>query len=205
GAAPVTLTGIVRIRPGGSEPSGLEQVVLQIDRHVSIERRGVPVCSPARLIEATLAQARSRCRGALVGTGFGRAEVSLPGQPTVPVSSRLSLFNGPLVEGNPSLIAHAYETLPKPQALVVPIEIRRVHHGRYGSRVQLELPPIADGYGVATFAEATIGRSFVRRGRRVGYFDASCEGGRLQVHGTLSFTNGDLAPATFVTPCRSPG
>lgn len=204
--APVTLTSVIRIRQrSGTQPAALKTVVFQVDRHGSIARRGVPVCTMKRLEGTKPGQARRRCRGALVGTGTGRAEVTLPGQATVTISSPLSLFNGPRVGGRPSLIAHAYETLPTPQTLLVPIVIERVHHGRYGYRAEVQLPPIAEGYGSATLAEAKIGRVFRRHGRKFGYFNATCSGGRLQVHGTLSFDNGDFAPTTLVTPCHTPG
>lgn len=202
--APVTLTSKIRVRQkSGAQPSALKTVVFQVDKHGSIARRGVPVCTLAKLAETKPAVARRRCAGALVGTGLGRARVTLPGQSTVTISSPLSLFNGPLVDGRPSLIAHAYETLPKPQALLVPIVVERVGHGRYGYRAKVELPPIAEGYGAATLAEARIGRVYRHHGKRVGYFNASCSGGRLQVHGTLSFANGDFAPTTLVTPCQT--
>jgi hypothetical protein len=206
GEAPVTLTSSVRARQlGGGQPAGLKTIVFQVDKHGSIGRKGVPVCTEAKLVDATPAQARKRCAGALVGTGTGKAKVQLPGQSTVEISSPLSLFNGPLEGGRPTLLAHAYETLPKPQALVVPIVIERVGHGRYGYRAKVQLPPIAEGYGAATFAEAKIGRVFRHHGKKTGYFNASCSGGRLQVHGTVSFTNGDFVPTTLVTPCHTAG
>ena len=203
--APVTLTSEIKIRQkSGAQPSALKTVVFQVDKHGAIARHGVPVCTMAKLAETTPAVARRRCGGALVGTGVGKARVTLPGQTPVTISSPLSLFNGPLVDGRPSLIAHAYETLPKPQALLVPIVIERVGHGRYGYRAKVELPPIAEGFGAATLAEARIGRVYKRHGKETGYFSASCSGGRLQVHGTLSFVNGDRAPTTLVTPCHTP-
>lgn len=203
--APISLTSTIRIRQrGGTQPAALKTVVFQVDKHGSIARKGVPVCTMEKLRGTKPGLARKRCRGALVGTGVGRAKVTLPGQSTVTISSPLSLFNGPRVDGRPSLIAHAFETLPHPQTLLVPIVIERVHHGRYGYRAKVQLPPIAEGYGSATLAEAKIGRVFKRHGSKVGYFNASCNGGRLQVHGTLSFDNGDFAPTTLITPCHTP-
>ncbi len=204
--APVSLTTALHVRQrNGKQPAALKTVVFQVDKHGSLARKGVPVCTMKKLEGLKPKQARKRCAGALVGTGVGKARVTLPGQATVTISSPLSLFNGPLVGGRPSLIAHAYETLPTPQALLIPIVIQRVHHGRYGFQAKVQLPPIAEGYGAATVAEAKIGRVYNRHGRKFGYFNASCSGGRLQVHGTLSFANGDLAPTTLVTPCQVSG
>ncbi len=205
GEAPVTLTSILRIKQKDGTPASLRTITFQVDKHGSIARKGVPVCTTAMLAETTPSQARKRCAGSLVGTGEGKAKVTLPGQSTVQISSPLSLFNGPIDHGRPTLLAHAYETLPKPQALVVPIVVERVQHGRYGYRAKVQLPPIAEGYGSATLSEVNIGRVFNRHGRRIGYFNASCSGGRLQAHGVLSFTDGTLAPTTLVTPCDASG
>jgi hypothetical protein len=203
--APVTLTTVTRIgTKDGSPPPVLRQLVFMVDRHGSIDASGVPVCTLAKLAGTTPAEARKRCAASLVGEGTGRAIVTLPGQAPMPVSSPLSFFNGPRVGGMPSLIAHAYETVPAPKTLLVPIAIERVSGGRYGYRARVELPAIAEGHGAPTLAEATVGRTRKRAGKTVGYFNAHCSGGRLQVHGTLSFANGDLFPTTLTSPCHSP-
>jgi hypothetical protein len=203
--APVELTSLTRVSTkDGSMPPALESLVFEFDRHGSVETRGLPVCTMAKLAETTPAQARKRCAGALVGTGTGRARVQLPGQAPVQISSALSFFNAPPVGGKPALIAHGRETLPTPKTILVPIVIERIKHGRYGYRVRIELPPIADGFGAATLAEATLGRTFERGGKQVGYVSARCAGGRLQVHGTARFTNGDFFPSTLSSACHTP-
>jgi hypothetical protein len=205
GGAPVTLSSITRIKnKDGSQPGTLSSIVFQLDKHGSIETKGLPVCTAAKLKETTPSVARKRCAGALVGTGTGRAKVTLPGQATVEISSPLSFFNGPKTGGKPTLIAHAYETVPTPKTLLVPIVIERVSHGRYGFEAKVTLPEIAGGYGSATLAEATLGRTFKHGGKEVGYINAYCSGGRLQVHGSLSFSNGDFFPATLTSPCHLP-
>jgi hypothetical protein len=204
--APITLSSVTRIgSKDGSPPPVLKQIVFLFDKHGSIDTKGVPVCTMAKLAETTPEEARKRCAGALVGEGTGRAKVSLPGRPTIEISSPLSFFNAPPVGGKPSLIAHAYETVPSPKTLLVPIVIERISHGRYGFRAEIQLPEVAEGYGAPTLAEATIGKTFKRGGKSVGYVNAHCEGGRLQVHGTLSFVDGSFFPATLTSPCHSPG
>ncbi|MBA3865229.1 MAG: hypothetical protein H0X42_02595 [Solirubrobacterales bacterium] len=206
GGAPITLSSVTRIGTSdGSPPPGLTKMVFLLDKHGSIETKGVPVCTMAKLEGTTPALARKRCGGALVGEGTGKAEVNLPGHAPMEISSPISFFNAPPVGGNPSLIAHAYETVPTPKTLLVPIVIERVKHGRYGFQAQIELPEIAGGYGSPTLAEATLGHTFKRGGKPTGYINAYCSGGRLQVHGTLSFSDGDFFPATLTSPCHSPG
>jgi hypothetical protein len=203
--APVTVKSAVKIGTvDGSQPPVLKSLTFLFDKHGFIETRGVPVCTMAKLSETTPDEARRRCAGALVGKGTGKARVELPGQAAVTIASPLSFFNGPPAGANPTLIAHAYETVPAPKTLLVPIEIKRIKGPRYGFRVEIQMPLIAEGFGAATLAEAWVGRSFKRGGKQVGYLNARCAGGRLQVNGALRFTNGDFFPSTLVSACHTP-
>lgn len=203
GGAPVTVKSSVGIGSvDGDQPPALKSITFLFDKHGFLDTSGVPICTEAKLEGTTPAQARQRCPGALVGKGTGKARVQMPGQPPVTISSPLSFFNAPRVGGNPSLIAHAYETVPSPQTLLVPITIKRVSGPRYGFKVDIQMPAIADGFGSATLAEASVGRTFKRHGKKVGYLNAFCAGGRLQVKGSLRFANGDYFPATLVSACH---
>jgi hypothetical protein len=128
----------------------------------------------------------------------------MPGRAPFTITSPLSFFNGPPDHGRPTLIAHGYETVPVPEALIVPITIEKVAKGRYGFRAEVQLPPIAGGYGAATLAEANIGAVRMRGGREVGYINAHCVGGRLQVQGSAQFTDGDYFPVLLTSPCHLP-
>lgn len=202
--APAQLTSITRVgTKDGSMPPALSTLSFELDKHGSIETKGVPVCTAAKLADTTPAEARKRCAGALVGEGTGKARVQLPGQAPVTITSPLSFFNAPPTGGKPTLIAHGYETLPVAKTVLVPIVVERVAHGRYGYRVQIEMPEIAGGYGAATLAQATLGRTFKRGGKQFGYVNARCEGGRLQVQGSVKFSNGDFFPTTLSSACHA--
>jgi hypothetical protein len=203
--APVEVTSITRVTSkDGSMPPALKSLDFEFDKHGSILTKGVPVCPMARLADTTPSQARKRCAGALVGTGTGKARVQLPGQSMTTITSPLSFFNASPIGGKPTLIAHGYETVPQPQAVLVPIVVQRVKHGRYGFAVHVEMPEIAGGFGAATLAEATLGRTFKVGGKRVGYVNARCEGGRLQFQGQVHFVNGDFFPTTLTSACHAP-
>lgn len=205
GNAPIVLSSVVRVgTKDGSTPPTLKTIQFLIDKHGTVDTRGLPVCTVAKLEGATPSQARQRCRGALVGKGTGKALVTMPGRASFQISSPLSFFNGPPSGGRPMLIAHAYETVPSPQAVIVPFTIERVSKGRYGYRARIEMPEIAGGYGAPILAEASIGTTRKRGGKKVGYLNAHCSGGRLQVEGTITMTNGDFFPATLTSPCHFP-
>lgn len=206
GGAPIRVHTTVRIHTtDGSQPPTLKTMTFLFDGNGSIDARGVPVCTMDELAETTSAQARKRCAGALVGTGTGKARVALPGKAPVDVTYPLSLFNGPPAHGMPRLIGHIHETVPAPKTLLVPIEIERVKRGRYGYRVEIQVPPIAEGYGAPTLADATLGRTFLRAGRKVGFVEAHCKGGRLQLQGALTFANGDFFPSILTSACHVRG
>ncbi len=203
GGAPVDIASVTRIKTtDGSAPGTLKQLVFVFDKHGSIDTKGLPTCTLAKLAGTTPQLARKRCPGAIVGEGVGKAQVRLPGQAPLSISTPLTFFNAPPQGGMPSLIAHAYEKIPATKTLLVPIAVERIQRGRYGFRATIELPEIAGGYGSATLAEATIGKTWKRGGRTIGYANAYCAGGRLQVYGTLTFTDGSYFPGTLTSPCH---
>jgi hypothetical protein len=203
--APVRLSSVTRIkRTNGSPPPILRELAFKFDKNGSVNTKGLPVCTMVKLADTTPQVARKRCAGAIVGEGVGRAEVDMPGAPATEISSPLTFFNGPPTAGMPSLIVHAYETVPVPQTMLVPISIERIHQGRYGFQAKIQLPEIAGGFGAATLAKATIGKTWNRDGKTTGYVNAHCDGGRLQVYGTLTFADGGFFPGTLISPCHTP-
>jgi hypothetical protein len=206
GTLPASFGSIVRIKTvNGEQPPALKTLVFEFDKHGELNFKGVPTCTVAKLEGTTPDEARKRCSGALVGTGIGKARVDLPGKPAFTISSPISIFNAPPVGGEPALIAHAWETVPSPQALLVPFTIESIHNGRYGYRAEVELPPIAGGDGAAILAEASFGRTYKSHGKKVGYVEAECAGGRLQVYGKLIFADGSFLPSLLTSPCHTAG
>ncbi|HVD38300.1 MAG TPA: hypothetical protein VNC15_05675 [Solirubrobacterales bacterium] len=205
GGAPITLSSITRVKTkDGSTPPTLAEISFLIDKHGRVNSKAFPTCPIAKLEGTTPAQARKRCATALVGKGTGKALVTMPGREPFTITSPISFFNAPPAGGKPTLIAHAYETVPSPQALLVPIVVRRVAKGRYGFQVDVKMPEIAGGFGAPTLAEAHVGATRERGGKKAGFVEAYCSGGRLQVEGDLTFTNGDFFPATLTSPCHLP-
>ena len=203
--APIVLSSVTQVRTkDGSTPPTLAAIDFLIDKHGAVNSKAFPTCPAAKLEGATPSQARKRCAASLVGKGTAKALVTMPGREPFQISSPVSLFNAAPSGGKPTLLAHAYETVPSPQALLVPIVIERVNKGRYGFHVKVEMPEVAGGFGAPTLAEASIGAVRKRKGKKIGFLTAHCAGGRLQVEGTLTFTNGDRFPTTLTSPCHTP-
>jgi hypothetical protein len=203
GGAPVTLSTTTRIgTKDGSLPPALKTLTFELDKNGFVETKGLPTCTLAKLEGTTPQQARSRCAKALVGKGTGTARVQMPGSAPVKMTSPLSFFNAPPTGGRPTIIVHAYETIPAAKTLLVPIVIEKVNDGRYGFRAEVEMPQIAEGHGAPILAQATLGVTYRHGGKEVGFVNARCSGGRLQVEGKLTFVNGDFFPATLTSPCH---
>jgi hypothetical protein len=204
GTLPASFSSVVRIKSvNGDQPPALKSLTFEFDKHGKLNFKGVPTCTEAKLEGTTPNEARTRCAGALLGTGTGKARVEMPGKAPFTISSPISIFNAPPEGGRPTMIAHAYEMVPSPQALLVPFSIEKVSHGRYGYRTEIQLPAIAGGNGAAILAEAQFGRTRKEHGREVGYVEAECSGGRLQVYGKVTFADGSHLQSLLSSPCHT--
>jgi hypothetical protein len=200
---PISIHGYGRLSTlDGTLPPVLEHIVFWFDKHGAVQTRGLPVCPVRRLRATTTAQARRLCPGAIVGTGFGTAVVQFPESAPIRASSPITIFNGPRKHGNPTVLAHAHLTVPVPTTYLVPIEIQRVHDGRYGYKTDARIPRIAGGAGVPIYGRLSIGRKWTYRGHRMSYLNAYCPDGRLQAKGQFRFRDSTLMEGTFVKACK---
>lgn len=200
--APIEFQGRVDISSrSGGKPSPLKQALIDFDRDGRLSVAGLPTCAPETVAGATTEEARQLCRGAIVGSGEVRALVSLEGR-EVPASSPLTIFNGPRLEGNPTVVLHARTTVPATQvyAIVVPIEKRA---GAFRYRARLDLPPIAAGLGALTHIDVEIGRRYRAGGKARSYVSARCSDNILDTHGRFSFEDGTIIDGSVEKYCRS--
>jgi hypothetical protein len=201
--APIKLFGHAKFSTtDGTRPSPLRQLVLEFDKHGAVETRGLPKCTEAKLIATTTAAARRNCAGSIVGTGFGTALVELPEQRGIKASSPLTLFNGPKVHGNPSVLGHAHLDYPAPTTYVVLIEIQKISNGRYGFKTVADFPKIANDYGSPLSGRLKIGREWMYKGERLSFANAHCADGRLQAKAEFSFKDGSFVQGTIFKPCK---
>jgi hypothetical protein len=201
--APITLFGRGRISTAdGTLPPILKTIQFEFDKHGSVETIGLPICTSAKLQATTVPQARKICPGSIVGKGFGHAIVKFPEQAPIPASSPITIFNGPKKHGNPTVLAHAHLTIPVPTTFVVPIEIQKIHDGRYGYKTIAEIPKIANGAGIPIYGRIAIGRKWTYKGKKMSFINASCPDGHLQAKGEFSFKDGTFLQGTFIKACK---
>ena len=200
--APIKLFGHGRIRTAdGTRPSPLRKVVVELDKHGHAETRGLPKCTIKKLEATTVAQARRMCPGAIVGTGFGTALIELPEQQPLEVSTAITIFNAPEMHGNPSGIGHAHLTYPIPTTYLVQAELEKVNNGRYGYRVEVDLPKIANDYGSGIYGRLKIDRKWTYTGMRLSVANARCADGRLQARIELTFKDGTFLTGSGLKRC----
>jgi hypothetical protein len=203
GFAPIKLHGYGKISTkDGSLPPIVDTVTIFFDKHGEVETKGLPVCTPGKLAATTTPQARKLCPGSIVGKGFGKAVVAFPEQPPIPASSAITLFNAAPKHGNPVLLAHAHLTVPAPTTFVVPIEIQRVHKGRYGFKTVAKIPKIAGGSGIPLYAQLTIGREWTYKGKTLSFANAGCPDGRLQAKIQVHFKDNTFLQGSVFKPCK---
>lgn len=201
--APIRLRGFAKIsNVDGTRPSPLTRLVLEFDRHGAVETRGLPKCTQAKLVATTAKHARRNCGGAIVGTGFGSALVELPEQRGIRASTPITLFNGPVKNGNPTVIGHGHLDYPAPTTYLVPIEIEKINKGRYGFRTVVDFPKIANYYGSPIYGRVRVGREWNHRGKRLSFSNARCPDGRLQARGQFEFRDKSSVQGTLFRPCK---
>lgn len=204
--APISLHGGGRLSTvSGDLPPILQTISIEYDRHGAVDTTGLPQCTAGKLQATTVPAARRACPGAIVGRGEGKAIVAFAEQKPFIVSSPLTIFNGPRVHGDPTVIAHAFTTVPVPTTFIVPIVIERIHKGVYGYRTKARIPRIAGGYGIPLAGHLTIGRKWTFKGRRHSYLNARCETGHLQARGEFTFNDGTFLTGTFLRACKARG
>jgi hypothetical protein len=201
--APIKLYGHAKFKTtDGTRPSPLRTLTLEFDKHGAVETRGLQKCSMAKLVATTTERARALCRDAIVGTGFGTALIELPEQRPIEASSPLTLFNGPVKHGNPTVLGHAHLDYPAPTTYVILIEIQKIHHGRYGFKTVAEFPRIVNDYGSPISGHLTIGREWTYKGQKLSYANAHCADGRLQAKASFTFKDGSFVQGTVFKPCK---
>lgn len=200
--APITIHGGGKLSTtSGALPPILQTLDIEFDRHGSVVTTGLPICTRGKLLATTTTAARRKCAGAIVGEGHGSAIVKFPEQAPIPTSSPITLFNGPPKNGDPTVLAHAYLSVPAPTTFIVPVVIETIHNGLYGYRTKATIPKIAGGAGVPISGSLKIGKKWIYKGKQLSYINARCETGRLQAKADFTFNDGTFLSGTFLRPC----
>jgi len=200
--APINFQGHADLSTrSGALPPALRQAIIDFDRDGRLRTSGLARCTPEQVSSITPREARTTCRGAIVGRGHVRAVVGIPGFPREEISSPLTLFNGPNSNSYATVVIHAQFTRPAQQTFAVLVQVQR-RRGASRYRATFDVPPIAGDYGALTHVDVKIGRRYRARGKRQSYVAARCSDNVLSTHGRFTFGDGTVVDGSVMKGCR---
>ena len=197
--APIEFHGRIDISSKDGFPvPALRQALIDFDRDGRLTVAGLPTCAPESVAQASSAEARRTCRGAIVGRGEIEILIQVLEAGSQYETAPLTIFNGPRLGRLPTAILHA-RLAGQTHAIVVPIEKRR---GDFRYRARLDVPPLAGGWGRITHLDVEIGRRYRAGGEPRSYVSARCSDNVLQTHGRFSFEDGTIIDGLVEKYCH---
>lgn len=149
GAAPISVELGGRISTtDGTDPPGLRQIEIAINRHAILDPTAVPTCRLDEIQPSSTAYARRVCASARVGEGSFDAAVVIPEQSPYPSRGTVTAFNG-VENGQPVILLHIYGTQPLPTSFTLPLRIGH-GHGEFGRVLRGALPSVDVHVGFVT-------------------------------------------------------
>jgi hypothetical protein len=186
----LTLRTTLRISDDtGAKPPPLTRTVLRFPKGSVVNARYFKQCSRSALES----RGASACpAGSKIGAGTARADA----RPIVGnVDSKITLFNGKPVGGDPTILIYAVPDISSPITIQGLLGFQR--SGRYGYVLDVSVPPIPTLPGqpnasVVFFDATTLDRTVRRRGRRIHYIEGPvvCNGTFLLLDGSFSYEGG---------------
>jgi hypothetical protein len=203
GATPIALELKGRIGTmDGSQPAAVEEFVLDLDKSIAIDARGLPNCEAGGR-GPRFPDLKTLCEDAVVGSGRVGVRFQFPEQPPTYSASDLIVVNdSDQGTGATTLYGVSYFTTPITTALTMEIAIKK-WRGR--NRVIIKVPRFAGGTGSLTHLSANLEKRFVRDGEGVDLLTGSCPGaGTIQSEAKALFADGTILRQTSVRSCRPP-
>ncbi len=185
----------------GSHPPAVKTVAIDVDETIALDAVGLPACRQSQLEATNTATAKRVCGAAIVGSGKAEVQVSFPDQTPFSARGPVLAFNGGVKGKTTTVLLHAYVAVPAPTAVVVRASVTRINEGRYGMRIEAEVPKIAGGAGSITRFQLEVGRDYAYKGKRKSLLTARCPTGRWATKGNVSFADGTRLGLTHLFPC----
>jgi hypothetical protein len=185
-------------RPAAVPPPALHEVVLELDRNIAVDAKGMATCRPGTVESPPPPQ---RCQSASVGSGEIEVEVAFPEQAPFIVKSKLFAFNGGTSGGKTTILTYAYLGPPMSAAVVTTVKTSKIHRGRFGTKWVEVIPKIAGGYGSIKSLNLSIDRRYRDEGEMKSYLLGRCTNGQLDARATSVFADASAWIESFVRSC----
>jgi hypothetical protein len=188
---------------GGGHPPALQEGVLDLDKHVTIDASKFRACPREYVAHGELARALRLCSDSIVGVGRARIEVEDPESQAVHSAvSRLTIFTGGS-QGSTTTLLFRFEPLaPSSVPLLVVSRAEALERGRFGTSMSIVFPRFAEGNG----SIVSLGFGLRRRdpgGHRAGVMSASCPDGHLSFRFTGAFVDGSRVAGASIRTCTA--
>lgn len=165
----------------GTHPSAMREAVVDIDKDVKVNVKGLPVCKSGQLTARNTAAAKRVCGKTTLGSGIAHAQIAFPEQPPIKVTSPITVFNGGGNARRSKLLIHTFITVPVPAAIVTQVTVQKRGTGIHAIA---RIPVIAGGSGSVLDFRFKLGRSYSFKGKRTAYSMARCPDGVFKVRTT---------------------
>lgn len=187
--APITslLWGKVRTLDG-SHPPALRKLRVMGDEEVELHLEVRPRCRLPVSGRLTTADIQKLCEPSIVGGGRIEGVVEFPEGESIDFESDLVAVKG----GPTTVYAYASFTAPVTASIAIPIEVKKVRRGRFGTESIASLPKIAGGSGSVTYFTLKLEKGVLR---------ATCAEGRLDGRVTAVLAGGTRASVDLSRPC----
>jgi hypothetical protein len=173
----------------GSHVPALNELKLELDRHLVLDVSGVPICAGGgREIRREVLEG---CDDAVVGKGTIEVELAFPESQLSTVSGDLTIYNRGRKPGGADLVGWAFFSAPTHAAMIIPIKVRK-NVGRYGWKARFEIPKFAGGSGSITSYSAHLGKRI---------FSATCPQGHMLARAVSTFVDGSSRSEGTVRTC----
>lgn len=195
GSAParMSVAGKYRLGEGSDHFEALQHLRFEVDRHLHLDLKGVPVCERLeRDVRRTMEEMERLCGDAAIGRGQLTATGAFPGDRLISGTGNLTLYNRGRSPAGARLLAFGYLRAPLGGAFQFPVEIRRINRGRMGWEIRPEIPK-------NTGASFWITEYSLRIGK--GFLSASCVGGKLALRVFSGFLDGTRRNERVARPC----
>jgi hypothetical protein len=184
----------------GSRPPAVQQFILDLDKNIAIDSRGLPTCQRGQR-DFRFPDLRSRCKGAIVGEGKVGFQIQFPEAPSISTESKLIVVNaGSRKAGETTLYAVANLTQPITSSFVMSIEIKR---HPYGNRATIDVPRLANGAGSLTYLSVKLKKRFTRNSEAVDFLTARCPSGTIRLGVKALFEDGTTLQGATLPRCNS--
>ena len=162
----------------GTHPPALREALVDVDKHLKVNVKDLPVCRAAQLEGLDTKAALRICGDAAVGSGIGYFQIAFPEQKPPIVDPPITVFNGGERAGKVKLLIHTITRVPKPAPIVTVATIERKGAGLHSV---VRIPVVASGAASLIDFKFNLGRTYTHKGKKVGLLEARCPDGKFVV------------------------